>query len=118
MLRLTAQSVTSFANSLPPSGAYFLSEVRMDIPDPLTVIFKAKLHGPVGSPVWTRAWVSTQIDGTLAEVASPQMAAGDEAVLTVKLKDGKRPDHAYMRIESAPLCTEHVVSTELVKSTQ
>jgi hypothetical protein len=91
MLRPTAKSVSSFANSLPPSGDYFLSEVRLDIPDPGTFIFKAKLHGPVGSPVWARAWVSTQMDGTLAEAASPQLTAGAEVVLTVRLKDGKSP---------------------------
>ena len=76
-ISLTDTSLDAFVDSLHPSGEYLLQEVRLDIPDPTTAIFKATLHGPVGSQVWARAWVSNEADGTLAEAASPQMTAGD-----------------------------------------
>ena len=82
------------------------------ISNPTTAIFKAKLSGPEGKPVWARAWLSTEA-GTLAEAASPQMAAGDEVVLEVTLRTAESPQFAYMRIESAPLKTEHVVMLKL-----
>ncbi len=113
MLRST-KSISSFADFLPRTGEFFLSEVRLDIRDPSAVMFAAKLHGPVGAPVWARAWVSNQADGTLAEAASDQMTAGDKVALTIRLECEEIPDHAYMRIESAPLNTEHVVGTELI----
>ena len=113
MLHPTTAIVRSFSDTLQPSGDYFLTDVTLDIPDPRTVVFRAKLHGPTGSPVWARAWVSTEIDSTLAEAASPQLTAGDEVVLTIGLNDGRVPHQAYMRIESAPLRTEHVVCAGL-----
>ena len=90
MLTPTSNSVDSFVDILRPSQGYSLSDVRLDIPNPTTAIFKAKLNGPQGTPVWARAWLSTEA-GTLAETAS----------------------NAYMRIESAPLKTEHVVVLRL-----
>ncbi len=98
----------SFADILPSSRGYSLSDVRLDIPNPTTAVFKAKLNGPAGSPVWARAWLSTEA-GTLAESASPQLNAGDEVTLEVILRSPEQPQYAYMRIESAPLKTEHVV---------
>ena len=113
MLRQTTESVTSFVESLPSRGDYLLAEVRLDVPDPVTIMFRAKLRGPDGLPVWARAWVSSETDGTLAEAASTQLTAGDDVTLTIRLTDRRRPDHAHLRIESAPLQTEHVVSAAL-----
>ena len=97
---------------LSPSRGYSLSDVRLDIPNPTTAIFKAKLNGPEGAPVWARAWLSTEA-GTLAETASPQLMAGDEVTLEVTLRSSESPQNACMRIESAPLKTEHVVVLKL-----
>ena len=113
MLRPTEATLDSFVDSFQPSGEYLLRDVRLDIPDPETAVFKAQLHGPVGSPVWARAWVSNEADGTLAEAASPQLTAGEDVTLTVKLTEGGTPELACMRIESAPLATKHVVHIEL-----
>jgi hypothetical protein len=60
-----------------------------------------------------RAWLSTEA-GTLAEAASPQITAGDGISLEVTLQTSESPQFAYMRIESAPLQTEHVVMLKLV----
>lgn len=97
---------------LPPSHRYSLSDVRLEIPNSTTAIFKARMNGPSGSPVWVRAWLSTEA-GTLAEAASGQLKAGDEVTLEVTLRSKESPQSAYMRIESAPLKTEHVVVMRL-----
>src|SRR5262249_53889584 len=112
MLSPTINSKDSFVDVLRPSRGYSLSNVRLDIPSPTTAIFKATLNGPAGSPVWVRAWLSTEA-GTLAESASPQLKAGDQVTLQVMLQSPESPQHAYMRIESAPLNTEHVVGLKL-----
>jgi hypothetical protein len=39
--------------------------------------------------------------------------AGDDVTLEVKLRSLESPQTAYMRIESAPLKTEHVVALGL-----
>src|SRR4051812_28783238 len=104
----TCNSLNSFVDILPPSRGYSLSDVRLDIPNPTTAIFKAKLNAPKGAPVWVRAWLSTEA-GTLAETASPQMLSGDDVTLEVTLRSTESPQSAYMRIESEPLKTEHVV---------
>jgi hypothetical protein len=39
--------------------------------------------------------------------------AGDEVTLEVTLRGTESPESAYMRIESAPLKTEHVVVMKL-----
>lgn len=103
----------TFQDILPSSGGYSLSDVRLDMAGPTYAIFKAKLNGPEGRPVWARAWLSTEA-GTLAESASPQMKAGDEVTLGVALRGPISPEFAYMRIESAPLQTEHVMVRKLV----
>ena len=95
------------------SRAYFLSNVSLEIPNTDTAIFRAKLNGPPGSKVWVRAWLSTELDGTLAEVASEPLNAGDLTTLTVKLHDPRVPENACIRIESAPLATEHVAIIKL-----
>ena len=112
MLTPTSNSVDSFVDILRPCQDYSLSEVRLEIPNPTTAIFKAKLNGPSGMPVWARAWLSTEA-GTLAESASPQLMAGAYVTLEVKLQSAESPQTAYMRIESAPLKTEHVVALKL-----
>jgi hypothetical protein len=112
MLTPTSNILDTFANILPPSQGYSLSAVRLDIPNPTTAIFKAKLNGPEGAPVWARAWLSAEA-GTLAETASHQLRAGDDVTLEVVLQSPESPQNAYMRIESAPLKTEHVVVLKL-----
>jgi hypothetical protein len=57
--------------------------------------------------------LSNEIDGTLAEAASPRLMAGDEVMLTVVLRDSRIPENAHIRIESAPLATEQVVTIKL-----
>ncbi|HWA08569.1 MAG TPA: hypothetical protein VG838_03795 [Opitutaceae bacterium] len=54
-----------------PESAYFLSDVALEIPAADIAVFRATLNGPPGASVWTRAWLSTEADGTLAETASP-----------------------------------------------
>ena len=96
-----------------PSSEYYLSDVSLDIPSSNTAVFRARLHGPAGAKVWVRAWVSNEIDGTLAEVASDRLNAGEPAILTLMLDDPRTPEIACIRIESAPLATEHVVIIKL-----
>jgi len=55
-----------------------------------------------------RAWLSIEA-GTLAEASSPRLMAGDH----VTLRSAESPQDAYVRIESAPLKTEHVVVLRL-----
>jgi hypothetical protein len=95
-----------------PSHGYSLGNLQFEMPDSTAAIFKATLNGPAGQPVWARAWLSTEA-GTLAEEASPQLKAGDEVTLKVVLQTSEPPQYAYMRIESAPLQTEHVVAMRL-----
>jgi hypothetical protein len=109
MLTPTWDNNDSFVEIVPPSHGYSLSDVRLDVPNPTTAIFTAKLCGPAGAFVWARAWLSTEA-GTLAESASPQLQTGDEVTLQVTLESRESPEYAYMRIESAPLATEHVVA--------
>ena len=112
MLIPTSKPLNSFVNILPPLHGYSLSDVRLEIPNPTTAIFKARLNGPEGAPVRVRAWLSTEA-GTLAEAASHQLRAGDSVTLEVMLQSSESPQSAYMRIESAPLKTEHVVVLNL-----
>jgi hypothetical protein len=113
MLTPTSKSLDSFVDILPPSRGYSLSDVRLEIPNVTTAIFKARVNGPKGMPAWVRAWLSTEA-GTLAESASPQLMTGGEVTLEVTLPCAESPQSAYMRIESAPLKTEHVVALKLV----
>jgi len=108
MLTPTAKVLNSFVDALPPSQGYFLSDVQLEIPNPTTAIFRAKLNGPEGTPAWVRAWLSTEAD-TLAEAASAELKAGDHVTLELVLRSSESPQSAYVRIESAPLKTEHVV---------
>jgi hypothetical protein len=95
------------------SRTYFLSDVSLEILSPNTAVFKSRLNGPAGSNVWARAWLSNETDGTLAEAASPRLNAGDPVTLTLVLRDGRVPENACLRIESAPLATEHLVIIQL-----
>jgi hypothetical protein len=98
----------------PPDGKqYFLSDVILKLQSGSTAVFRATLNGPPGAEVWARAWLSSEIDGTLAESASECMKAGEIVALVVKLKDERQPENAFMRIESAPLATEQVVMIKL-----
>src|SRR5690348_2989470 len=97
-----------FVDLLRPANGYSLSDVRLEIPNATMAIFKARLKGPEGRPVWARAWLSTEA-GTLAEAASREMKAEEEVTLEVRLQGTESPQFAYMRIESMPLKTEHIV---------
>jgi hypothetical protein len=112
MLTPTAKTLDAFVTIMPSANGYSLSDVRFDVPDPVTAIFTAELNGPVGAPVWARAWLATE-SGTLAEAASPQLRAGEQVTLEVKLLSSESPQSAYLRIESAPLKTEQVVVLRL-----
>ena len=114
MLRPTSTTLETFVHLIPPPADYRLEEVRLDIPDSRTAVFRARLHGPAGSPVWARAWLASEAEGTMAETASPQMIAGDTVTLTVSLTRDATPEAAYIRIESAPLQTRHVMCVRLV----
>jgi len=113
MLQPTTTPLRPAADTHCSSSGYFLSDVSVDIPDRTTAVFQATLHGPAGSNVWARAWLSTESDGTLAETASECLKAGDRVTLTVKLEDRRIPEIACIRIESAPLATEQVVIIRL-----
>ena len=115
MLHPTTATLRPAVDVGQSSKRYFLSDVCLDIPSTDTAVFKAKLNGPAGSQVWTRAWLSNENDGTLAEAASPSLNAGDSVTLTVILHDSRVPENACIRIESAPLATEHVVVIKLLQ---
>jgi len=70
--------------------------------------FSARLMGPSGKDVWARAWIGND-EGTLEEAASPKALAGETITLNVSLPASTQGCSAYMRIESSPLQTEHVV---------
>jgi hypothetical protein len=112
MLTTSPTTLISFVDVLGPTQGYSLSDIQLTIPNATTAIFRARLNGPPGAPVWARAWLSTDA-GTLAEAASPQLTAGEYATLKVTLQTSVSPQTAYMRIESAPLKTEHVVAVKL-----
>ena len=76
-------------------------------------MFHGRAHGPAEAKVWVRAWLSNEIDGTLAEVASECLEAGDAVNLTLQLHDKRIPENACIRIESSPFKTEHVVIIKL-----
>src|SRR5688572_23660602 len=101
MLQPTTAPLKPADDSHRSSRGYFLIDVSLEIPDSETAVFRARLNGPPGSKVWVRAWSSTELDGTLAEVASEALNAGDLATLTVKLHDPHIPENACIRIESA-----------------
>ncbi len=113
MLDSTTAMLRAVSDVLRSSSEYFLSDVCLDVPRPNIAVFRATLHGPAGAKVWVRAWLSSEIDGTLAEVASGSHDAGECVTLTLTLDDPRMPESAYLRIESAPLVTEHVVVIKL-----
>jgi len=107
-----SNSENSFEDILPAAHGYWLSQARLDMANPMLAIFTARLNGPDGMPVWARAWLSTEA-GTVAESASSQLKAGDEITLEVALSGAISPQFAYLRIESSPLHTEHVIVRKL-----
>src|SRR5262245_58427775 len=116
MLQPVANTLRPIGDSGQTANDYFLSDVRLEISCADTAVFRAKLNRPAGSQVWARAWLSNEMDGTLAEAASPPMNAGDEVMLTVLLRDTRIPENAFIRIESSPLATEQVVFIQLPKA--
>ena len=113
MLRPITTTRKEFVHLIPPPADYHLDDVHLDIPDEKTAIFRAKLIGPPGKHVWARAWLGSESEGTIAETASPQMNARDEVTLVVKLPRDATPEGAYIRIESAPLKTKHIMCLRL-----
>ncbi len=116
MLRPTIEPLRPAADSQQPPGDYFLSNVRLEIPNADTAVFHAILHGPAGAQVRARAWLSTEADGTLAETASPALKTGESVSLTVTLRDARVPECGWIRIESSPLETRHVVGIKIPKT--
>jgi len=94
-----------------PHGEYRLSDVALDITGG-SARFSAKLIGPQQANVWARAWISND-QGTISETASQMHPAGDRVTLDVPLPASTEGCEAYMRLESAPLETEHVVKLRL-----
>ena len=115
MLQPTTTPLRPAVGSRQPARDYFLSDMCVDIPSSDTAVFKARVNGPAGAQVWARAWLSNEVDGTLAEAASGPLKAGELVALTVTLQDRRTPEIACMRIESAPLATEQVVIIRLVQ---
>ena len=113
MLPTTNLTLRPAHDQRPSPNGYSLSDVSLEIPSSDTAIFRARLHGPAGPKVWVRAWVSNEVDGTLAEVASDALNAGDLAVLTIRDRGTRIPEIACIRIESAPFATEQVVMIKL-----
>jgi hypothetical protein len=113
MLQPTTSVLRAATDLHESSRAYFLSDVFLQIPDSETAVFRARLNGPPGAKVWVRAWLSTELDGTLAEAEAGPFNTGDSTTLTVKLHDSRIPENAIIRIESAPLATEDVVVLKL-----
>ena len=93
-----------------------MSDVGLEIPSADTAVFTGTLNGPSDSPVWARAWLASELDGTVAEAASQRLKTGDTVMLTVTLRDHRVPENAFIRIESAPFKTEHVVWIKLPPS--
>lgn len=99
-----------FSDALKPSGEYCLSDVTLELKDG-EAIFYARLCGPTNAKVWMRAWISDEFK-TLSETASDALAVGDAITLAVAIPDNLPAEGtglAAIRIESAPLQTEHVL---------
>lgn len=94
-----------------PHGEYRLADVSITTLDG-QARFSARVVGPAGKTAWARAWISNE-QGTLSEAASPMLLTDDIVTLDVTLPESTEGCTAYMRIESAPLQTEHVVSLKL-----
>ena len=116
MLPSTKMTLRPVHDLSPSPNGYALNDVSFEIQSSDTAIFRARLHGPGGSKVWVRAWVSNEIDGTLAEVASGGLNVGDVTALTIKDNGSRIPEIACIRIESAPLATEQVVMIKIPTS--
>lgn len=104
----------SFTEALAAQGEYRISEVRLEISEGLAV-FHPTLTGPGGAQVWARAWLSDE-DGTLSETATEALVSGAQPAIAVRLPEHMQAHHDYLaviRIESAPLQTEHVLSKKL-----
>lgn len=94
-----------------PQGEFWLEDVSV-LSNPEKVRFTATLAGPEGADVWVRAWISDD-RRTLSETASPRAVAGDTIVLEVASPPSTSGCSAYLRIESQPLITEHILRHRL-----
>lgn len=104
----------SFSEALAAQGEYCISKVRLEVSRELAV-FHPTLTGPDGAQVWARAWLSDE-DGTLSETATKALVSGAEPAIAVRIPENLSSSHDYLaviRIESAPLQTEHVLSKKL-----
>ena len=106
--------MTDFSDALKASSEYRLADVRLELTDD-QAIFHARLCGPDRAKVWARAWISDD-SKTLSETATDMLSAGDHISLAVAIPANlpiEGAGLAAIRIESAPLQTEHVLTKPL-----
>jgi len=75
----------------------------------------ALCHGPDGTEVWARAWLSNQ-RGTLAETTQGPVLAGSVVSLEVPIPVELDPENKYLaafRVEAMPLDTREVKVVDL-----
>lgn len=93
------------------SKRYALSEIKLSVSDN-TINVEATCNGPQDALIWTRAWLSNEV-GTLSETAIEPVEAGSRVLIGIPIPEKIEPQDrhtVYIRNESAPLQTEHVVS--------
>ena len=93
------------------SKRYALSDIKLSVGDNMINV-EATCKGPHGAMVWLRAWLSNEV-GTLSETAIGPVEAGSKVLIGIPIPDkieAQDRHTVYIRIESAPLQTEHVVS--------
>jgi hypothetical protein len=93
------------------SDIYTLSNVEVSVQHKMVHVV-ARGSGPQGAMAWVRAWLSNELR-TLSETSIEPVKAGSFISIDVPMPNLIDPnDHhtVYVRIESSPLHTEHVVS--------
>ena len=100
---------------MAPAGEFRLVDTRLEIKGE-EAIFSATLCGPTGSQPILRAWISDETE-TLTEQNSGPVKEGSRVAVAVRIPselEHSREYSAVMRIESTPLCTEHIVVRKLM----
>ena len=116
MFERAPATLTNFTDSWHrPDGVYSLLDVKFEIRDPSTAVFSAIVEAPPESSPWVRCWVSNAIEGTLAQAEQSEVTPGAEIRLNIELTTESVPELACIRIESAPLATEHTLHVRLCK---
>ena len=96
------------------SQIYTLSKVEVSMKDKVVHV-EANCSGPRGAMVWARAWLSNEL-GTLSETSIEPVIAGSPISIDVTIPNGinaMNQHTVYVRVESAPLQTEHVVAVPI-----